>query len=50
MLIIAIAGKRSWVKISEIRTLSTERVGKRLGRTSQEELAAVFDGLFEIVG
>jgi mRNA interferase MazF len=42
--------KRSWVKISQIRTLSTERIGKRLGRTSDEELARVLDGLFELVG
>lgn len=42
--------KKSWVKISQIRTLSTERIGKRLGRTSDEELAAVLDGLFEIIG
>ena len=42
--------KRSWVKISQIRTLSTERIGKRLGRTSDEELAKVLDGFLEIVG
>jgi mRNA interferase MazF len=42
--------KRSWVKISQIRTLSTERIGKRLGRASEEELAKVLDGLLEIVG
>lgn len=42
--------KRSWVKISQIRTLSTERVGKRLGRASEEELARVLDGLLELVG
>jgi mRNA interferase MazF len=42
--------KRSWVKVSQIRTLSTERIGKRLGRASDEELAAVLDGLFEIIG
>ena len=42
--------KRSWVKTSQIRTLSTERIGKRLGRASDEELAAVLDGLFEIIG
>jgi len=28
--------KRSWVKISQVRTLSTERLGKRLGRASDE--------------
>lgn len=42
--------KRSWVKISQIRTLAVERVGKRLGRASPEELAQVIEGLNEIVG
>ena len=42
--------KRSWFKTSQIRTLSTERIGKRLGRASDEELAAVVEGLFEIIG
>ena len=42
--------KRSWVKVSQIRTLSTERIGRRVGRASDEELAAVLDGLFEIIG
>jgi len=42
--------KPSWAKISQIRTLSTERIGKRLGRASEEELAKVLDGLIEIVG
>ena len=42
--------KRSWVKISQIRTLSTERVGKRLGRAAEEELSRVLDGLLELVG
>ena len=42
--------KRSWVKTSQIRTLSTERIGKRLGRASDEQVASVVDGLFEIIG
>ena len=42
--------KQSWVKISQIRTLSTERIGKRLGRASAEELAQVLEGLNEILG
>jgi mRNA interferase MazF len=42
--------KRSWVKVSQIRTLSTERIGKRLGRASDEDVAAVLEGLFEIIG
>jgi mRNA interferase MazF len=41
--------KRSWVKISQIRTLSTERIGTRLGRVSPEEIAEVIEGLNEII-
>jgi mRNA interferase MazF len=41
--------KRSWIKISQIRTLTVERIGKRLGRASPEELALVLDGLWEII-
>ena len=43
-------GKRSWVKISQIRTLSVERIGQRIARASEEELARVLDGLNEIIG
>ncbi len=42
--------KPSCVKISQIRVLSTERLGKVLGRISEEELEQVIEGLFEIVG
>jgi mRNA interferase MazF len=42
--------KRSWVKISQIRTLAVERIGERLGQASAEELADVIEGLNEIVG
>ena len=42
--------KRSWVKISQIRTLSTERIGRKLGLISPEELVDVLDGFNEIVG
>jgi mRNA interferase MazF len=42
--------KQSWVKIGQIRTLSTERLGKKLGRISPEELNRVVEGLHEIVG
>ncbi|MBZ5562235.1 MAG: type II toxin-antitoxin system PemK/MazF family toxin [Acidobacteriia bacterium] len=41
--------KPSWVKISQIRVLSTERLGKALGRINEEELEHVIEGLFEIV-
>jgi mRNA interferase MazF len=42
--------KRSWVKISQIRTLPVERLGRRLARASDEGLARVVEGLVEIVG
>ena len=42
--------KRSWVKISQIRTLAIERIGKKIGKASPEELAAVVEGLNEIIG
>ncbi len=42
--------KRSWIKISQIRTLAVERIGKKLGRATPEELAQVIEGLNEIVG
>jgi len=42
--------KQSWIKISQIRTLSVDRIGTRLARASEEELARVLDGLNEIIG
>lgn len=42
--------KQSWVKISQIRTLSTLRLGKKIGVASSDELEAVLDGLNEILG
>lgn len=41
--------KQSWVKISQIRTLSTERIGKRIGIINPEELETIIDGLNEII-
>jgi mRNA interferase MazF len=41
--------KRSWIKISQVRTLSVDRMGKRLARASEEEVARVVDGLNEII-
>ena len=42
--------KRSWIKISQIRTLSVDRIGAKLARASEEEVARVLDGLNEILG
>lgn len=41
--------KKSWVKISQIRTLASERIGDRLADVSPEELARVIEGLNEII-
>lgn len=42
--------KPTWVKISQIRTLSVERIGKRLAQISPLEVTKVIDGLTEILG
>lgn len=42
--------KRSWVRISQIRTLSVERIGRRMARASEEEVNRVVEGLNEIIG
>jgi len=42
--------KQTWAKISQIRTMSVERIGKKLGRVSEQELQQVVDGLNEIIG
>lgn len=42
--------RRSWIKISQVRTLATERIGARLARASDDEVARVVEGLDEIIG
>ena len=42
--------KKSWVKISQIRTLSVKRIRKKISNISEEELAIVIEGLNEIIG
>lgn len=42
--------KRSWVKISQIRTISTERLGKRIARLPPEHIHPLIEGLNEIIG
>jgi len=42
--------RKYWVKISQIRTLSVERIGKRLAKASPEEVAQVIEGVMEIIG
>jgi len=42
--------KISWIKISQIRTLSVERIARKAGRVSPEDLAEILEGLNEIIG
>jgi mRNA interferase MazF len=41
--------KQSWVKISQIRTFSTERIGSLIGQLPEEELVKIIEGLNEII-
>jgi mRNA interferase MazF len=45
----ALLRKPSWVKISQIRTLSTERLGRRLGRLPEADLDRIVEGLLDII-
>jgi mRNA interferase MazF len=42
--------KRSWVKISQVRTLSVERISELIDRISPEQMDQLIQGLSEIVG
>lgn len=41
--------KQAWVKIGQVRTLSTRRLGAKLGRVTAEELDRLVEGLNEII-
>jgi len=41
--------KKSWVKISQIRTLSVLRLKGKLGEVSPEDLDRIIEGLNEII-
>jgi len=42
--------KRSWVKISQVRTLSVDRIGNVIEKLPPEMLSRLVDGLDEIIG
>ena len=46
----SILPKQSWVKISQVRTLSAERIGDILGRVAPEQMDRLIEGLNEIIG
>src|SRR6056297_2373065 len=39
--------KKSWAKISQVRTLSTKRIGKKIGSAAPAEIVHIIDGLNE---
>jgi mRNA interferase MazF len=41
--------ERSWVKISQVRTLSVNRLGKKITRLAPERIALLVEGLNEII-
>jgi mRNA interferase MazF len=45
-----VLGKPVWVKISQVRTLSVQRMGKRAARLTSEQVSRVLEGLNEILG
>jgi mRNA interferase MazF len=42
--------KRSWIKITQVRTLAVERLGDALRRVSEEQLLDIVEGLNEVIG
>ena len=42
--------KPSWAKISQIRTLSTERLGHRIAHLEETDVNRIIEGLLDIVG
>lgn len=42
--------KPSWVKISQIRTISVDRLGKRIAAIQPEALDQILEGLLELIG
>ena len=49
---IAVEGlpRKSWIKISQIRTLSVARIGKKIAGVTPEKLSEIVEGLNEIIG
>lgn len=42
--------KSSWVKISQIRTISVDRLGRKIAALEAETLEQLIDGLLELIG
>jgi mRNA interferase MazF len=46
----AVLPRPSWIKISQIRTISGDRLGKKIGTIDAEDLSLIVDGLLELIG
>ena len=44
-----LGGNDAWLKISQVRVLSTQRLGRKFGKATPEQLAQAIEGLHEIV-
>jgi mRNA interferase MazF len=42
--------KSSWIKISQIHTLSVQRLGKKIAALDPEAVGQAIDGLLELIG
>jgi mRNA interferase MazF len=42
--------RQSWVKISQIRTISVQRLRERIDHILPEEMDRIIEGLYEIIG
>ena len=45
-----LTSKPGWVKISQIRTLSTDRLTRKLGHLDDAEMNHIVEGLMDIIG
>ena len=41
--------RASWVKISQVRTISVERIGPRIGEVDEMDLSQIVEGLTELI-
>jgi mRNA interferase MazF len=41
--------KPSWIKISQVRTLSILRLGRRAGRITETKMTQIVEGLIELI-
>ncbi|MFO7448021.1 MAG: type II toxin-antitoxin system PemK/MazF family toxin [Ignavibacteriaceae bacterium] len=42
--------QKMWVRISQARTLSVDRIGEKISHIKEDELATIIEGFNEIIG